>query len=364
LYFANSSNIRHNRKASRSDKSNEAFTLITKIHRIKTDRNGKETNMENIAVVHHTIQGIEVCHRKEDGYFNATSMCKASKKQWYDFYRLVSTKDFIAVLSTETGIPVLLLVETKPRSLYNEKGTWVHPQIAIYLAQWLSPEFAVKVSQWVFNWIGLGYKKKQDILQKDTDSSLKLDDILDAVKPLQKTVVEIVHTEQGELISIDKLEPQEEKISHKKSTVLSNPSWRLILETLFEEIVKGNIPEKIRQNMLISKETITSSKGENERHLCLFFRASNVMAFFREMPRCFDLINESNLNTAQDLVEEFTTAGILAFEGKIKEKGIPIDPKIPSEIRRVSHLVAIDLVLLERDYGIVLLGSKGIVKIP
>ena len=33
------------------------------------------------------------------------------------------------------------------------RGTWVHPQLAIHLAQYLSPEFAVKVAEWVLDWI-------------------------------------------------------------------------------------------------------------------------------------------------------------------------------------------------------------------
>ena len=33
------------------------------------------------------------------------------------------------------------------------RGTWVHPQVAIHLAQYLSPEFSVKVTEWVFDWM-------------------------------------------------------------------------------------------------------------------------------------------------------------------------------------------------------------------
>lgn len=113
----------------------------------------RRLTVPNIAVVHHSIQGVEVCYRVTDGYFNATKMCKALKKQWHDFYRLDSTNAFIEALSTETGIPVSVLVETKRGGIQSEQGTWVHPQVAIHLAQWLSPIFAVKVSQWVFNWM-------------------------------------------------------------------------------------------------------------------------------------------------------------------------------------------------------------------
>jgi hypothetical protein len=42
------------------------------------------------------------------------------------------------------------------------QGTWVHPQVAINLAQWLSAKFAVQVSQWVYDWMS-GRSRSADI---------------------------------------------------------------------------------------------------------------------------------------------------------------------------------------------------------
>lgn len=39
------------------------------------------------------------------------------------------------------------------------RGTWVHPDVAINLGQWCSPRFAVAVSQWVREWLGSNAKK-------------------------------------------------------------------------------------------------------------------------------------------------------------------------------------------------------------
>jgi hypothetical protein len=62
------------------------------------------------------------------------------------------------------------------------------------------------------------------------------------------------------------------------------------------------------------------------------------------------------------LLEKLKSTGILAFNGKTKEKGIPINPNISSDmsVRRVSHLVAIDLVVLKQDYGIIMANSDKI----
>ena len=54
--------------------------------------------------------------------------------------------------------------------------------------------------------------------------------------------------------------------------------------------------------------------------------------------------------------------GILAFAGKTKEKGIPKNSSESSSVRRVPHLAAFDLVVLERDYDIAMLSNGGIAK--
>lgn len=317
--------------------------------------------MANIAVVHHTIQGVEICQRERDGYFNATSMCHTLNKQWHDFHRLNSTKAFIEALSNETGIPVLFLVETTNTGIKNQHGTWIHPHLAIYLAQWLSPQFAVKVSQWVFMWTSVGERQKFDELQQNTSRSLKLNDIFEAVNPLQKTLIEITHTQQGELIHVNKLEQQTDvAIDSQKSTTENKPLWIIMVETFFTEIENEGIPEKMRQNMLIANETVMSARGKRERHPCLFFRASNLMALFREKPHFFALLDAASIHTASALLATLNKAGILAFHGKTKEKGIPINPNLPSKTRRVPHLVAIDLVVLEQDYGRVMLSHGQI----
>lgn len=94
-----------------------------------------------------------IYQRVKDGYVNATAMCKAADKQINDYARLKTTQPFLAELSSETGIPVSELVQSIKGGIPTMQGTWVHPQVAINLAQWLSPQFAVKVTQWIFDWM-------------------------------------------------------------------------------------------------------------------------------------------------------------------------------------------------------------------
>lgn len=91
--------------------------------------------------------------RVTDGYINATDLCKACKKQINDYLRLKTTEEYIATLSSETGIPVSELIQIVKGGPPKAQGTWVHPQVAINLGQWASPRFAVFISRWVFEWI-------------------------------------------------------------------------------------------------------------------------------------------------------------------------------------------------------------------
>lgn len=56
-------------------------------------------------------------------------------------------------LSKEINIPVSDLVQPFESRNRTINGTWVHPQMAINLAQWASPKLAVLVPQWVFLWM-------------------------------------------------------------------------------------------------------------------------------------------------------------------------------------------------------------------
>jgi hypothetical protein len=56
-------------------------------------------------------------------------------------------------LSSVAGIPATDLIQIIKGGIPHLQGTWVHPQVAINLAQWLSPKFAVQVSKWVLDWL-------------------------------------------------------------------------------------------------------------------------------------------------------------------------------------------------------------------
>jgi hypothetical protein len=107
----------------------------------------------NSSLIRYEEEGEIIYQRIEDGYINATSMCNAVGKEWFGYFRLGSTKDFITALSSSLKIKEAELIVVKQGGTPYMQGTWVHPQIAMHLAQWLSPQFAVRVSKWVLDWL-------------------------------------------------------------------------------------------------------------------------------------------------------------------------------------------------------------------
>ena len=113
-----------------------------------------------LPLIPHKIEQGVVQQRAVDGYIDATAMCKNAGKSFADYGRLGSTKAFIAVLSSEMGIPISELIQVIKGGIPELQGTWIHPHVAINLAQWLSPKFAVLVSKWVFDWMTGGNKSE------------------------------------------------------------------------------------------------------------------------------------------------------------------------------------------------------------
>ena len=112
------------------------------------------SSQAEMPLIDHEVENRVVRQRASDGYINATAMCEAAEKRFYDYRRQEATREFLEALGSKTGIPVFDLVKTiKGGNRPELRGIWVHPRVAINLAQWLSPTFAVQVTEWVFEWL-------------------------------------------------------------------------------------------------------------------------------------------------------------------------------------------------------------------
>ena len=145
--------------------------------------------------------GYQIENRESDGYINVTNLCKAGGKKFNDWKRLNKTFDFLTILSNATGIPAASLIQYQT-GYGSTQGTWVHPQVAINIAQWISPQFDVKVSSWVYEIMMTG---KIDITNT-------------------KSYKELVEENKGHKIQIQKLNnkyvKQQPRVQYKESNVI------------------------------------------------------------------------------------------------------------------------------------------------
>ena len=57
---------------------------------------------------------------------------------------------------------ILELIKIETSGLNENRGTWVHPKVAINIAQWISPKFDVQVTKWVYQLLIVGSVKLTD----------------------------------------------------------------------------------------------------------------------------------------------------------------------------------------------------------
>lgn len=95
-----------------------------------------------------TINGVLIESRISDGYVNATALCRAGGKRWIDYSKTKEAKVLFEKVSVEVRIITSnLILSTRGRNA----ETWIHPDIAIDLAQWIGVDFKYAVIKLVQN---------------------------------------------------------------------------------------------------------------------------------------------------------------------------------------------------------------------
>lgn len=110
---------------------------------------------------------------REDGLINATSMCKAGKVYFADWYRLNKTKSLISALEGTMKVKLIHVINGGP-----DRGSWIHPSLATILAQWIDPEFSLKIIKWIEEW------------KQISDNTKRYNEALSNLQPSKNTLLE------------------------------------------------------------------------------------------------------------------------------------------------------------------------------
>lgn len=118
----------------------------------------------NLALIEHKVDDKFIYQRSQDGYVNATAMCQAANKNVEIYFSEERTSNFLEQLSSVMNISKSILVQEILTGDSSLDGIWVHPRVAINLAQWCSPAFDVQVSSFIHDWMQ-GNNPAQKLIQ-------------------------------------------------------------------------------------------------------------------------------------------------------------------------------------------------------
>jgi hypothetical protein len=172
------------------------------------NNNGSFNLFSNLTGKNLVLNNIEIIYRPEDGYINATKLCQAGDKRYNNWYQNDKTKRFLEVLSSTTGIPAVELLKQEQGG-NGERHTWVHPQVAINIAQWISPEFDVQVSKWIYELCITGNvsldsktttQELDSILKEKYEKQLQEINRLQEIENKYKYELDILKTKENELV--------------------------------------------------------------------------------------------------------------------------------------------------------------------
>jgi hypothetical protein len=86
-------------------------------------------------------------YRDHDGFINVTNLCKMIDEE-FNIWKCKRGKIFLKFLSSNIKIPISKLMKYEV-NLTHDKSIWVHPYIAVNLAQFIDPESEVKIIDWI-----------------------------------------------------------------------------------------------------------------------------------------------------------------------------------------------------------------------
>jgi KilA-N domain len=166
------------------------------------------------------VNGVVISQRERDGFVHGTAMATAHDKEIKFWFRNESTIQLIEALATDLGLEIKGeishlssissisaaypdLVLSRKGAPLSGGGTWIHPDLAIQLAQWCSPVFAIQVSRWVKEWLLEIYNPTQ--VEADVDRVSIRDELKDVKR------LELTDSVKNFLLGAGKYDPKNEE---------------------------------------------------------------------------------------------------------------------------------------------------------
>ena len=129
--------------------------IIELIHKHLTQKEEPKIDPKQLPVL--ALKDLLIASRQEDGFINATQLCKIKNKVFNDWYKLDSTKELINELEAQLYLEnpsrenPISVIDTKKAGKNQGKNqeSWIHPDLGLPFAEWLDKKFAIKISRFI-----------------------------------------------------------------------------------------------------------------------------------------------------------------------------------------------------------------------
>ncbi|PMR71365.1 KilA-N domain-containing protein [Halomonas heilongjiangensis] len=143
---------------------------------------------------------------REDGYFNMTMAAKAFGKDLSNFMRSPETKEYIAELSRAVK-STDLLIKVPGNRYIPDRGTWAHPELAVFFARWLDVRFALACDLMIKEILrGNVEVKQKEVLpavRKAPVTGVENDDRIDRLERMVEKLVDAVTIMVHPMVTIE-----------------------------------------------------------------------------------------------------------------------------------------------------------------
>jgi hypothetical protein len=255
--------------------------------------------MNAVDLISHQLEGITIQQRKADGYFDATAMCRAVGKDFYEYRRAKPTVEFLAELGSVTGLSRFGLIKVIRGGPPYLQGTWIHPDVAVHLAQWCSPKFAVAVAQWVRQWFEF---------KVDVSGWLRV-----APLPWQKTFPDSFY---GNIFRLKGKTPVPKEQAKWLGDITNDLIYSRLAEGVLEALQNVNaVPEGKRWRSRKHHQYIEEGEAKTQLR-CLIAECSGVMSSFyewNEFHQKWDALHPRVTDLPREVEFKFTDAQLLLF---------------------------------------------------
>jgi hypothetical protein len=252
-----------------TEKNNTIEDFNNKFQALKENKELVTINQELKEIKSLTFNGVVIVSRSEDNYINATQLCQAGGKRFNYWNNLDTTKKLINELESEAGIPASQLVDIKKGNSGDfNQGSWIHPDLAIQLAQWISPSFALQVSKWIRTLftdgnVSINIKMQNELKIKDSKIKLLEDTYLKKHKRKdypETNVIYMVTTEASKnkrIYIIGKAKNLKNRLSTYNKTTEH--------EVIYYKSCKNESTMSIVESMILNKLSKYREKANRDR---------------------------------------------------------------------------------------------------